>query len=236
MTPRPLAWMRRVALGLAVVATTIALSGCDPRQALYFFQPFDPTIPGECPSLKGKRVVILTRSAPGLQSDFLTVDREVTEKLVKIMKEKIKKIDIVNTEKVREWLKSKPSLSDPAEAARAFDADIVVSLEIQQFEIQSPIAVDMYHGKANIHIQVTELNYPKDDDGKRLKDKEKESEVVYDGDVTTEFPTTGGVPIESGTSKSDFKNRFLKIAVEELSWKFTEHAPGDNIQDTKFKE
>ncbi len=236
MTPRSLTWMRRMALGLAVVASTMALSGCDPRQALYFLQPNDPKINAEGPSLKGKRVVVLTRCAPGLQSDFLTIDREITEKLVKILKENIKGLDVVNTEKVRNWLRSKPSLTDPAEAARAFDADVVVSLEIQQFQIQSPIAVDMYHGKSNIHIQVTELDYPKDDDGKKLKDKEKESEVIYEGDRTTEFPVTGGIPIESGTSKSDFKNRFLKIAVEELSWHFVGHAPGDDIQNTKFKD
>ena len=83
---------------------------------------------------------------------------------------------------------------------------------------------------------MTEWDYPKDDKGKKQKDKEKESEVVYEGDRTTEFPTTGGRPIDSGTSKAEFKNKFLKIAVEELSWTFVEHAPGDDIQDTKFKD
>ena len=97
--------------------------------------------------LKGKRVVILARCAPGMQSDFATIDREITNKLVKILKENTKDIDIVNTEKVRDWLRSKPSLTDPAEAAKAFDADMVISLEIQQFQVQSPILVDMYHGR-----------------------------------------------------------------------------------------
>ena len=66
MTPRPRAWMRRrvtvvLLFGLAGLA---CIPGCDPRTLLYFLQPWEPTIPAPGPSLKGKRVVILTHVVP----------------------------------------------------------------------------------------------------------------------------------------------------------------------------
>lgn len=239
MTPRPNARIgsriRRAALGLAVALSAPALlAGCDPRQALFFLQPFDPKIAPPCPSLKGKKVVVLATAAPGTTNEYVTIDREIGNELVKALRQNVKKIDVVDLEKVRDWAKNKPTLTDPAEAAKAFDADIVIFLEIQKFQVQSPIDLAMYQGRSNIHIQVTELKYPKDDRGRELKDKPKEAEVVYEGDRDTEFPVTGGISIDQGVSKASFKNRFMKVVNEQLSWHFVEHAPGDNIQDTRF--
>ena len=234
MTPRPLAWMRRAAFGLSIVFGAIALAGCDPRQALFFLQPFDPKIPPPCPSLKGKRVVVLTLAVAGTQNEFVSIDRELTNDLVKSLRSGVKKIDVVDPEKVADWARNKPTLTDPDEAAKAFEADVVIFLEVQRFQIQNPIELDMYQGKANIHVRVTELDYPKDDRGHALTDKPKESTIIHEGDLDTEFPVTGGISRESGVSKASFKNRFMKVVNQQLSWHFVDHAPGDNIQDTRF--
>jgi hypothetical protein len=229
--------IRRAALGLTLLVVTPAiLAGCDPRQALYFFQPFDPKIAAPCPTMKGKKVVVLAVAAPGTQNEYVSIDREIGNELVKKLRTGVKHIELVDQEKVRDWLKSKPSMSDPADAARAFDADIVVFIEVQKFQVQSPIDLAMYQGKAIVHVQVTELVYPKDDRDRDLKDKPKESKIVFEDDRDIEFPVTGGIPIESGTSKATFKNRFMKIVHEQISWSFLDHAPGDNIQDTRFHE
>ncbi len=235
MTPGPLARMRRAVVGLACLASVTALiAGCDPRQAMYFLQPLEPKIPPPCPPLKGKRVVVLTANVA--QSDYPAIDREITDKLVPILRKEIKKIDVVDPEKVRDWARTKPSLTDPAEAARAFEADVVIFLEIQQFQVQTPRDLELLQGQSNIHIQVTELDYPKDDRGKPLTDKPKESNVIYEGDRITQFPTTGGRPIESGVSRTTFKNTFMKVVMEELSWHFVDHAAGDDIHNNKIGE
>ena len=241
MTPRPHAptrlGFRRVALGLLLLSAAPAvLAGCDPRQAMFFLQPFDPKIAPPCPSMKGKRVVVLASAAPGTQNEYVAIDREIASELVRNLKKNVKKIDVVDPEKVQDWARGKPTMTDPADAARAFDADMVIFLEIQKFQIQSPLDLGMYQGRSNVHIQVTELDYPTDDRDRPMKDKPKESRVVYEDDRDTEFPVTGGVPIESGVSKATFKNRFMKVMNEQISWHFIEHAPGDNIQDTQFQE
>lgn len=240
MTPQPNhrklhgSRIRRAVLRLAILFVAPAImAGCDPRQALFFFQPFDPKIAAPCPTLKGKRVVVLAVGAPGTQNEYATIDREIANDLVKTLRANVKKIDIVDPEKVRDWSRSKP-LTDPAEAAKAFEADIVIFLEVQKFQVQNPIDLAMYQGKSNVHIQVHELKYPKDDRGKEQTDKPKESEIIYEDDRDTEFPVTGGIPMDSGTSKSTFKNKFMKVVNDQIAWTFIEHAPGDNIQDTRF--
>ena len=237
MTPRFLARIRRVAVGLAAVSGFLALMpGCDPRQAMYFLQPYEQTIPGGCPSLSGKRVVVLTMTVPGSSSDTIGIDAEITDKLVAILKREVKKIDVVEPGKVRDWARNKPSLTDPADAARAFEADVVIYLEIRKFQIQNPQDLQMLSGESDISIQVTELKYPKDDRGHPMKDKPKESELIHDENETTKFPITGGRPIEVGTSKTMFKRAFTKLVVDEISWHFVPHAPGDDIQDTRVKD
>ena len=235
MTPQPISKrpfrFRRVVLGLTLL---VALAGCDPRQALFFLQPFDPKIAAPCPTFKGKRVVVLATAAPGTTNEYVGIDRDIANDLARTLRKEVKKIDVVDPSKVRDWAANKRTLTDPADAARAFEADIVIFLEIQKFQVQNPLDLAMYQGKSNIHIQVTELSYPKDDRDREMKDKPKESKVIYEDDRDTEFPVTGGISIDSGTSKAAFKNRFMKVVNDQISWHFVDHAPGDNIQDTNF--
>lgn len=241
MTLRPFAaWtLRNRALVVAfasVFVGVVALTGCDPRQAMYFLQPFEPKIPAKCPSLKGKRVVILTSAAAGLRTDYLNVDREIAKKLAPILKENIKKIDLVETSKVAQWSEGKPNWTDPTEAANAFEADIVIALEIREFQVQDPSSPGLFQGRSNINIHVVELAHPKDDKKKPMTDQPKEANTIYDDDIATIYPTTSHVPQEASLNPSVFKNRFMEIVVKELSWAFVEHAPGDNIHSQRFNE
>lgn len=238
MTPRPLVKTRYAAavISLSFALGLLSLTGCDPRQAMYFLQPFEPKIAAPCPSLKGKRVVVVTNAVAGTQNDFVALDREITRELVKLLKANVKKIDVVEPREVTAWMQAKPNWTDPAEAAKAFEADVVIFLEIKEFRIQSPASPGLLEGRSNIHIQVTELAHPKDSKGRPMKDAPKETKIIYEGDRETAFPVTGHIPIESGVSPSSFKNKFLTLVATELSWHFVEHAPGDNIQDTKFGE
>ncbi len=238
MTPRPLARTRRAgAFVLSLVAATAGvtgLTGCDPRQALYYLQPFSPSVDAPCPSLKGKKVVILTSTTNGVATDFLSLDRELTRDLATILRKEVKKIQIVDTDDVAAWSRSHPTWTDPAEAARAFDADAVIVLEVREYRIQDPSSPGLFEGHSDIHIQVVELDYPKDDRDKPMTDQPKESKIIYDGDRTTAFPVTGHVPAEAGVSATTFRGTFHKLVVKEVSWAFIAHAPGDNIQNTRI--
>ena len=170
MTPRPLARMRRTAAAsLLLAAGLLIVAGCDPRPYFYFLQPFEPTV---APPFKGsfekKRVVVLTHAVSGTQNDFLSLDRDLAREFGRLLREKVKKIDLVDQDKVWDWVEGHPNWTDPADAAKAFEADMVIFLEIESFQIQDPHSPGLLEGTARTHMQAVELDYPKNSKGKPI--------------------------------------------------------------------
>ena len=162
MTPRSHARMRRaVAASLFVAAGLMAVAGCDPRPMMYFLQPWEPTIPAPGPSLKDKKIVVLTHAVAGTQNDFVTLDHDLAREVSNIFREKVKKMELVNQDKVWKWVEGHPNWTDPAEVAEAFEADMVVFLEVESFQIQDPHSPGLLEGTAKTHIQAVELAHPK---------------------------------------------------------------------------
>jgi hypothetical protein len=147
-----------------------------------------------------------------------------------------KKITIVDPDKVATWTEAHPHWTDPADAARDFNADVAVFLEVEQFQIQSPGDLNMVHGDSKVHIQVFEMQYPKNSKDKPIKDQPKEGHNIYDEYAESTFPNRGPLPIDSGMSRAAFKNTFLKIVAKELSWHFVEHAEDDTIQNSRIEK
>jgi hypothetical protein len=226
---------RTVAAALFLAAGLVIVAGCDPRPFLYFLQPWEPMIePPFKGTLEKKKVVVLTHAAPNAQGDFLSFDRDLAREFGKILREKVKKIDLVNQDKVWDWVEGHPNWTDPADAARAFEADLVIFLEVESFQIQDPNSPGLLEGTARTHMQAFELDYPKNSKGKPIYDQPKESNSVYDDYRDTLFPVRG--PIQEGTSisRNAFKNKFLQVLATEISWHFVEHSPEDDIQDVRI--
>ena len=235
MTPRPHARTRRAVALLALAAAgLLSLTGCDPRTLIYFLQPFEPTISAPGPSLKGKKVVVLTHAASGAVTEFQAIDRELAKELVSLFRKNVKKIVVVDPDKVAAWADEHPTWTDPSEVAKAFEADIVVFLEIEAFRVQSASSPGMLEGNSRVHIQAFELSHPKNSRGKPDTDQPKESHSIYDDYRDTTFPIRGPIPVETGVSPAAFKSKFLHIVANEISWHFVPHSPEDDIQDVKF--
>jgi hypothetical protein len=235
MTHRSWVMARLAAIVLVAGASLIATAGCDPRSFLYFLQPDDPTIEPRGPSLEEKKVIILCNVTSTAISKFPSLERDIPRDLGSTLKKKSKKITVVPCDKVATWVDAHPHWSDPADAARDFDADMAIFLEVEQFQIQTPGDLNMVHGDARVHIQVFEMEYPKNSKDKPIKDQPKEAHNVYDQYAETDFPNRGPLPIDSGNSKSAFKNTFLKVVCKDISWHFVPHAPDDSIQDSRIE-
>jgi hypothetical protein len=228
--------LRFAAVIFLATASLIAVTGCDPRALAYFLQPFDPTIEPKGPLLTEKKVVVLCNVTSGALAEFPSLERDVPRELTAVLRKKVKKITVVEPDKVATWVEAHPHWTDPADAARDFNADIAIFLEVEQFQIQSPGDLNMVHGEAKVHIQVFEMQYPKNSKDKPIKDQPKEAHNIYDEYAETTFPNRGPLPIDSGNSRSAFKNTFLKIVTKEISWHFVEHAPDDSIQDSRIEK
>ena len=237
MTPRPHARTRRAAALIMMTAAGILISaGCDPRTLVYFLQPWEPTVPPPqgAPNLEAKKVVVVTNAVAGTMGEFATLDRDITKKIVSILKEKVKKIEMVDTDKVWNWVEDHPHWTDPEDIAKAFEADVVIFLEIETFQLHNPGDIGVFQGTAKTHIQVTEMVHPKNSRSRPDKKEPKEAKLIYDDYRDTTFPVRGPVQMDSGVSRGAFKSRFLQVVAAEISWHFVEHSPEDDIQDVKF--
>jgi hypothetical protein len=236
MIPRVQARMRHAAALVVAVASIVALAGCDPRPLFYFLQPFEPTIPAPGPPLKGKKVVVLSHATAGSQAEFPGMDRDLNRDFVNQIRKKVKKVTVVEPEKVATWVEAHPKWTDPSDAARDFEADIVIFLEVEQFQIQAPGDLNVLQGTAKVHIQAFEMKPPKNSKGKPIHDQPKESQSVYDDYQESTFPIRGPISMDSGIGRAAFKNKFVQIVASECSWHFVEHAQDDVIQDVKFNQ
>jgi len=118
MTPRARARIQIAAVVALVAGGLIAVSGCDPRTLAYFLQPFESTIEPNGPSLEGKKVVILCNVTSGAVAEFPSLERDVPRILAEILRKKVKKITIVEPDKVATWVEAHPRYTEPADAAR----------------------------------------------------------------------------------------------------------------------
>jgi len=236
MAPRSRLTVKFAAVIVLASGSLIAITGCDPRALFFFLQPDNPSIEAPGPSLEEKKVVILSNVSANALGEFPSLERDMCRELASTFKKKCKKVTIVDPDKVATWIEAHPQWSDPSEAARDFDADMVIFLEIEQFRIQQPGDLNVLQGASKTHIQVFEMEYPKNSKDKPLKDQPKEAHNVYDEYCESTFPNRGPMPIDSGMSPSAFKNKFLKIAATEISWHFVKHAPDDTIQDSRIEK
>ncbi len=235
MTPRIRVRTRREMLGLMVLASAgaLTLAGCDPRTLAYFLSD-GPEIPGAGPELTGKKVVVVTTCAPAVQADSRAVDREINREVIKIFREKVKKITVVDTDKVYTWVEANPTWTDQVDIIKAFDADMVVHFEIQSFQVEDYRSPGMLEGNSEVNIRVTEYDHPKTSKGKRNTSAPKEANQIYETDWKSLFPKNAPLSLDSGVSRSVFRAKFLRLVASELSWQFVGHNNGDDIQDTRF--
>lgn len=234
MTPRPNAWTRRAALATTFLAgaSLLTLPGCG--EFLYFLQPYDPVEPAPGPKLKGKKIVVLTHVSPGAGADYGDLGRDLSREVTKDLRKNLKKILIVDPDKISEWVAAHPSWTDPAEAAKAFEADMAVFLDVSKFDTEDYKSPGLMYGESSINIQVWEIAHPKNSEGKENRSQPKESSKIYEAQADSTFPDRGPISKDYGVSPSSFRLKFLQIVGLEIAWHFVDKAPGDDIQDMRF--
>ena len=181
-------------------------------------------------------MVVLTHATSGSQAEFPTLERDLSREFISNLKKKVKKITVVDPDKVMTWVEGHPKWTDPADAARDFEADVVVFLEMETFRIQTPGDLNVLQGNSKVHIQAFQMDYPKNSKGKPVKDQPKESHSIYDDYQESNFPARGPVPMESGVGRGAFKNKFIQVIGGECSWHFVEHSQDELIEDARFNQ
>ena len=169
-------------------------------------------------------------------AEFPSLERDLPRELASILRKKVKKITVVDPDKVAHLGRSPPALDRSGRRGAGLQCRHRHLSRSRAVSDPVPGDLNMVHGESKVHIQVFEMQYPKNSKDKPIKDQPKEAHNIYDEYAESSFPNRGPLPIDTGTAERAFKNTFLRIVVKEVSWHFVEHAEDDSIQDSRIEK
>lgn len=162
----------------------------------------------------GVKVVVVCFAPPELKLKYSKIDSEVATYVTRLMQ--INRIDAVEPEYVRAWIDEHPDWETADEIGRALEADYVVEVELNSFDLYEKHNTTLFRGRTEAYIhtyQITEA------DG---------AEKLFTKDVNFMYPTK--MPRSAyDTTEIDFKREFLSRLGEEVGFMFYPSYNGDKI-------
>jgi hypothetical protein len=177
---------------------------------------------------KEVKVVILPfLSGLGTPQEFIGADYLLSDLLARQLKKLVEfneeKVKIVSPQKVEEFKNTHASWRkevDLQEIGRHFKADYVIYLEIGSLSLyEKGSANQLYRGRANVKVQVVDVNDAEDAPIPR------EYSYVYPSDAR------GGVAVDIDTSPSVFREQFLNHVAKQIAWLFSAHPTSHTYYD-----
>jgi ABC-type uncharacterized transport system auxiliary subunit len=172
--------------------------------AMYAVTPDD--VPAKFKDLQEKRVVVVCRPVAELQFADSAVPRDLTRQVGILLKQKVRKIDLVDEREVSEWA-DENSWQKFTEVGKALKADMVVGIELEHFTLQQ--GPTLFQGHANIRVVVNDM--------------QSGGRQVYEASLPqVTFPTHTPVP-SSEKSEAEFRGLFIKVLAEQIGRHFYPH-------------
>ena len=200
----------RTVLGVALLA--VLAGGCNYLLPLAFLGNPKEKVPPEFDKLAGKRALILVWAHPATLFDYPHVQFELANYVGDKLQAELKNTTVVDPVRVADYrertLEGSP---DPQVVGREFDADMVVYIELLQFQIRDPDAPDYLRARIEASIAVYDLHAERDQSGVYQL---KPVDVVY--------PEHSGVLFNSSNSTTVRQAAYLLFA-EKVARKFYEY-------------
>jgi hypothetical protein len=209
--------------------------GCGPANLAYLMLPFEPDTPAECELAskdKKKEVKVVTlvsyAGAPDVTPELLTADQELAERfyvlLRKRMDEKKAKVKLVRPYEVKAYQNKEDWRTlTLAEIGKHFQADKVISLEINSMSLHERHSPMPFKGNVDISITVNDLTVPAD-----------EPQEIFRKPYLKEFPKMKIIPSDSAGGAPYFRALFINRICEDLVDTFTTH--GSPVGNQKLSD
>lgn len=194
---------------LLAAAALVTAAGCHSILAtgLYVWEGGN-MVPAECEALEGKRVVVMCRPPASNEYRHAGASRAISQKVSELLAEHVKKIDVVNPREVDKWV-DESDWGDFRELAEAVRADLVVHIELDDFELYK--GKTLYQGRAVVTVSVYDMR-----DHSRLVWDRKLGEVLY--------PLNSGIPAQDKPVQQ-FEREFVEIVADQIAVNFYRHDP-----------
>lgn len=209
---------------LLLLAVALAASGCNYFIAAAYLIGGPPSIEpdfdhetGKSMTAKDVTVVVLCYAPKEVKFDFHDVDYEMAKYVANQMFRR--KIQVINPDRVHDWLDRNPDWNTPAEIGAYFKSTYVVNIELSSFSLYEKDSVDLYRGRSEATVSVWEMDEDKED-----------GEPIFSRDITSVYPLATARSTYD-TKYTAFKRQYLERLSEEIGRLFYEHYHGDDIPD-----
>lgn len=146
----------------AVLAT--GTGGCDWLVPLAFLGEHREKIPAEFDKLKGKTVAIVVWAAQETLFDYPHVRLELGLHIGERIRAELRDVRIVDGRRIEDHVqRSLLDAIDPEEIGRRFDCDMVVYVELLEFQMRDPDAPDFLRADIRASVAVYDLRVDPDE-------------------------------------------------------------------------
>jgi hypothetical protein len=228
-------WARRAVWGTLLAVAAI---GCNPLNIAGFIFARDEMRPAPYPlafSKDGPKkdkdevvILLLPQLAPGVGREFVTADRELAEKLARLLPELAKenknkdarKLRVISPTQVDKFKMANPQWKQMAagDIGHKLGADFVLEIYIDRMRLYQPQSRDsIYEGRAEVSVSIYEIG----ETGGELKDRYTHS---------FSYPK-GLVRDASAISESEFKKQYFEALTAEIANHHVDSKTSNGIAD-----
>jgi len=197
------------AVALLLAAALTSAGGCTGLLAtgVYVWQGGN-LAPAECDALKNQRVIVVCRPPSSHEYRYAGAARNVALHVSELLVKNVKGIDVVNPREVDDWVDESDS-DDFRELARAVDADKVVHVEFDDFELFKDKT--LYQGQAIVAVSVYDMR----DNNRRVWERQF-------SDIR--LPINGPFPAQDKPLQQ-WEREFVAFVAERVAENFYPHDP-----------
>jgi hypothetical protein len=210
-----------------LVWAVVATSGCNIGALSYFLFAPDDRQPPECQYFASPKqeikVVFLVSVGTEIRPEFIRVDHDLSEMLVRSLRVKYQEdkatITIVPPSQVENFKDRNPNwqMKNMREVGNYFHADYVVNIDLDQLSLYEPRSLNQFfRGQGAVSVSVFDMRQPAPES------------KIWSNEFTFLYPTRGPEPVTlDNPNPVQFRSQFLAYMVKELSRCFAPYPRDD---------
>ncbi len=195
---------KRWLLSLGILLSAAGCAG-PLTTAMYLINGTD--IKAEFKDLKGKRVAVVCRAPATDQFQNDQAAEMLAQEVSRLLEQNVANVDVVDYADAAAW-QDENTWDDPTELAEGVDADMVVAIDLNSFDIYQ--GQTLYQGNARVSLAV--------------HDMEQDGEVVFEKVLPPSiYPPNVGVPTSERPDDSVFRAEYIQVLGDEVGRHFYNH-------------
>lgn len=216
--------IRSAAWPLAVVLGGIlSASGCNYLILVGYLIGGPPSIQPDFDKLtkesltdKGVKVAVVCFAPDEIRLNFIDVDKDIAKFVAHRLFQN--KIDVIQPDRVQEWLDKHDDWDKPDEIGEATGATHVIFVDVHKYNLFEENSHELFRGRAEVLVSVFKMQ------------KGDQSEKIYTKEITSLYPLSAPRATEE-LSYDRFRRQYLGRLSDEVGRLFYEYFNGDDIAD-----